>query len=317
MVKRAAIDIGTNSVRLLIAEISDGRIEKTYKQVLTTRLGQGLNNTGMLSETAVNKTIDAIDVLAKKAISMGAQSILAIATSAVRDAINGQQFIRQVQNTGVSVRVLSGKQEAELGFLGATAQMSYAATEIVVVDIGGGSTELVRGDYKGIIDGVSLNLGAVRLTERLSVTGPIGPLGLERISQHVTSVLEDTNFFIETAQGVRLVGIGGTITSLAAIILGMEVYNRDLIHGHVITLGDIDKTLKKIAPMGLDDRKKLPGLQPERADIIVAGTVILICLMKRMGIESIEVSEWDNLEGLIYSHYIYNHKLSNHKLAYQ
>jgi exopolyphosphatase/guanosine-5'-triphosphate,3'-diphosphate pyrophosphatase len=308
VIRIAAIDIGTNSVRLLVADLCDSSLQPIYKDLQTTRLGKGVDSEGILSEKAMDNTLEAVKGFKDISLSMGAEDILVMATSAVRDAKNGTKFVSKIQELGLIVRILSGEDEAELGFLGASAGIKNIEGKILTVDIGGGSTELVLGT-KGHIDCLtSINIGAVRLTERYAKSDPIKPVELERAAKHVKDALDEIKFG-KIINNATMVGIGGTVTSLASIDQAMIVYNRELIHGYHLSKSRVVGILNRLAGLSLEERQKVPGLQPKRADIIVMGIVILKCIMEFNKLDSIFVSEWDNLEGLVYKRYIPHHKL--------
>jgi exopolyphosphatase/guanosine-5'-triphosphate,3'-diphosphate pyrophosphatase len=309
MVKMAAIDLGSNSIRLLVTETDNLRLKPLLKDLRTTRLGTGVSKNGVLSRKAMEKTLEAVRDFKEKAISMGAGDIIVIATSAVRDAANREGFIGRIRELGLEVKTLGGEEEAELGFLGAVSGLKDINSGIFLVDIGGRSTELVLGKKAGVERSKSLELGAVRLTESFAEDDPVNMAELERIEHSVMhKIIQDTK---DIAIGdAEMIGIGGTITTLAAIAQGMEEYDPPRIHNYILNRTVIEDIFKELLRLNIEQRQKIPGLQPERADIIVAGTIILKSLMEHWGFERLTVSEWDNLEGAIYQNLISVHENS-------
>ena len=299
----AAIDIGSNSVRLLVAQTDGFCIKPLYKDLYTTRLGTGVDASGMLSPQNVQTTLRAIREFRAKAFSMGAERIEAVATSAVRDAINGDCFIERVRELGLKSRVLNGTQEAEAGYIGAILGCGYKQKEIFMVDIGGGSTELVSGAGFRIKGRKSLDIGAVRMTEKFIRNDPAKMAEIEAARRYAADkIYKNTKDMI--VGDAEMVGIGGTITSLAAVVQGVEEYDADRIHRYVLNRRDVCEMLERLSAMDTRLRRKIPGLQPKRADIIVAGTIILKSLMEYWNFDRLIVSEWDNLEGVLYQNLI-------------
>lgn len=294
----AAIDIGSNSVRLLVAQIDGDRVKPVYKGSCATGLGMGMDDDMMLSSKSVQTTLSMLEEYRLKALSMGAEDIVIIATSAIRDASNGGDLVESVHRLGLEVQVLDGNTEAEIGYIGVKMGYKGPRNEIFMVDIGGGSTELVTGTKFKIKQQKSIDVGAVRMTERFIRHDPIKIWEMKRIEEYVTDVI------IQNARDINIgneemVGIGGTVTSLAAIALGIKQYDAGLIHGFVLTSNDVCEILKELSIMNSAQRKEVPGLQPGRTGIIVAGTIILKSLMEYWGYTKLTVSEWDNLEGIL------------------
>lgn len=302
----AAIDIGSNSIRLLVAQTNGLEIKPICKELRTTRLGSGVDSSGLLSPRAMQATLEAVGRYKDKAISMGAADILVIATSAVRDAKNGESFIEKIRGMALDARILDGRQEAEMGFLGAVLGCKHSGGSVFIVDIGGGSTELVLGNNLKMKKRESLGLGAVRLTERFVRNDPIDMTEMVEMEQYIMGIVTRDAKDIRP-KASNMIGIGGTITSLAAMDQGMEEYDSDRIHNYVLTRAVVKNLLKKLSGMNIRERQKIPGLQYGRADIIVAGALILKCLMEHWGFEKLTVSEWDNLEGVIYHNIISVH----------
>lgn len=299
MNKVAVIDMGSNSIRLLLAQIENGALVSAQKMLSMTRLSAGLEKTGQLGETAIQDSIEAIKAFKALADGGGYLTLGAFATSAVREAGNGREFAARIEReTGVSVEIISGETEAELGFKGVLAGLSSPG-RVLVIDIGGGSAEVILGDFSGIAHRYSFPLGAVRLTERWLKSDPPSPEALKALSENVSSLLSELHDVISDFEPEIAVGIGGTATTLGAIELGMEVYDREKIQGFQVDWAMLSALCDTLSKMDLVSRKRIPGLQPKRADIIVAGAHILREMLETFGMNGFVVSDSDNLEGLL------------------
>ncbi len=307
MKRVSVIDVGSNSVRLLVARVDEGNIQPLYKTLRTTRLGAEVDTNRVLSPGAMVSTLGAVRDFKEKSVSMGVDEVLAVATSAVRDASNGEDLIREIRRLGIRAWVLDGRQEAELGFVGAALGCDAGKGCIFLADIGGGSTELVTGTGLRVNNYISLDIGAVRLTERFVRNDPVTPAEASEIEYFVMDILAQSAKDI-TAGDCKMIGIGGTITTLAAMAQGMEHYDSDRVHNFVLTLSEVKCILEKLAVLDIRGKRKIPGLHPGRADIINAGTIILKCLMEHWGFDCITVSEWDGLQGVIYQNFIGVHQ---------
>lgn len=297
--KVAAIDIGTNSMRLLIADYEDGKLYNRQKFVNTTRIGQDVDKDGYINKQAIDRNILALKEYVNKAKESGCENIYCMGTSALRDSKNKVEFIELARiETGIEVEIISGKEEADVGFLGVLNGCDNKGN-IIVIDIGGGSTEFIIGSNKGIELSKSEDVGALRMTEKFLKSDPINNSEFNDMSRFIEEKINST---IETIKGKNiktLIGIGGTITSVSAINQNLEVYSMEKIHNSRICKKELENILQKFKNMTLSDRKEVKGLQPKRADIITAGVEILDIIMEKIEIESIIVSEYDNLEGLL------------------
>ena len=295
----AAIDLGTNSMRLLLCEIENGIFLNKKKEIITTRIGKNLSQSGFMSKEAMELNIEALKCFKKFAEDFGAEQIIVIATSAVRDAANKDIFINKVKNeVGLNITVLSGNEEAYIGMLGVT----YGLPEdenILIVDIGGGSTEIVLSRNKKIDYSVSIDAGAVRMTERFIKSNPIEDKDIESLRITMAQLFSEAIKKIKDLKIDKVVTIGGTATTIAAIFHGMELYNPGVIHNTVLHLPFLVELLKKLKSMDIKERYQIKGLEKERADIIPAGVFILIFLMEALKKQSFIVSDNDNLEGAI------------------
>lgn len=291
---RAAIDIGTNSVRLLVAESTSGQLKPIVKELQTTRLGEGVSQSGRLSSEAMDRTVEALAILVQHANTYTTQ-ITAVATSAVRDAANKEKFLALCrEHASIDVCVLSGEAEAQLSYAGALLGQD-AAGECTLLDIGGGSTELAYGAGAKLIRLQSYNVGAVRLSEMFTA-GKNGIVDVISINDWLT------HFWYKQQQWPQnsLRGVGGTITSLAAIAQELTVYDSQKVNNYCVSFAQIEAIMYRLALMTLKERKQVVGLQPARADIICYGLAILHSLMNWLEANEIVVSEQDILEGIIF-----------------
>jgi exopolyphosphatase/guanosine-5'-triphosphate,3'-diphosphate pyrophosphatase len=291
----AVIDIGSNSTRLLVADVEGGRVSPVERRSTVTRLGRGVDLSGQLAAEAIEAACAAVDPYVATLEELGAEKVDAIATSAVRDATNGSAFVAELRERfALSARVLDGEEEARLTYLGAS---SETAPEVptLVIDIGGGSTELIVGEGRGIDWHVSLQAGVVRHTERHFIHDPPTPVELEALAADLRGLIEAAR--AEAPRAEAGIAVAGTPTSLAAIELELEPYDPALVHGHVLELRSIQRMLSRLAAAPLEQRIKIPGLHPDRAPTIVAGVVTLVEVMRAFDLERITVSEHDILYG--------------------
>jgi len=297
--KRAVIDIGTNSIRMLVADMEKGKIVSGKKHVRMVRLGEMVDHSRVIGENALERCMDALDEFVKIALDEGAHDIKALATSAVRDAGNRDEIVQKIQSVlPIEVEILSGNEEAEMGYFGVISSFD-AKGIIMMVDIGGGSTEFVVGNKEKIFYKKSLDIGAVRMTEQFIKSDPVDPVESRELERHVRNIIKSGLADVFPFEKGIAVGIGGTITTLGAIKLKMENYNREKIHLASIGLGEIREMISGFGKAKLDSRKKIVGLDSERADIIYAGSIILQEIMEIFGYKDIIVSDYDNLEGYL------------------
>jgi exopolyphosphatase/guanosine-5'-triphosphate,3'-diphosphate pyrophosphatase len=279
----AAVDLGTNSTRLLVADVEGGRVEEVERRLAITRLGEGVDRRRMLLPVAIARVRNTLVDYRRVAERLGAERVLAIATSAVRDADNGEAFLGEVEwSYGFTTRLLRGDEEALLTFRGVAAGRDVADGTLVV-DIGGGSTELIVGEPGGVGFHRSLDVGCVRLTERYGDD-------LDASAAHVRATLPD----LDVRQGI---GVAGTVTALAALDLGLVDYDPTRVHGHRLSRAGLVAQLERLAALPLEERRRVPGLEPGRAPVIVAGAVILREVLDRYALDEIEASEQDILDG--------------------
>jgi len=296
----AVIDLGSNSIRLLIKDLYGGYMATVHKELATTRLGRGIVKNSELDCQSIADTLSAVAKFINKAYSMQSEKILAFGTSAIREAKNSGDLIMRLNELGLDVDILSGEEEALLSFIGARAGLGLSETALVI-DIGGGSTELILGREQ-IQKSVSLPLGAVRFTELYFSLEPPNPEDVEKAQEKIDRLCFDFARFFHKAQStskITAVGVGGTLTTLAAMDQKLEVYNPEKIQGYVLKSASIDDIYAKLLTLTLNEKRKLPGLMPQRADIITAGTFIAKTLMEKFGLNEIMISETDIMEGYI------------------
>jgi len=293
----AVIDIGSNSTRLLLAEVAAGRVSEVERLSRVTRLGRGVDLSGQLSAEAIEAACEAIADYIAICREAGVEQIESIATSAVRDASNGDAFVAELRERfALSARVLDGEEEARLTYTGATAEHPPREPTLVV-DIGGGSTELVVGSGREIAFHASLQAGVVRHTERHIASDPPATTELEALAADVRGLIESAVTGEPGAIVQAAIAVAGTPTSLASVEIGLEPYDPKQVHGHTLTLASIQRLLSQLASAPLSKRIEISGLHPDRAPNIVAGVVILVETMRAFGLEQVEVSEHDILYG--------------------
>jgi exopolyphosphatase / guanosine-5'-triphosphate,3'-diphosphate pyrophosphatase len=293
----AVIDIGSNSTRLLIADVVGERVTEVERQSRVTRLGRGVDLSGQLSAEAIEAACEAVADYVAICREEEVENIEAIATSAVRDASNGSAFVAELRERfALSPRVLDGEEEARLTYLGATCER-LPAVPTLVADIGGGSTELIVGTGEEIAFHASLQAGVVRHSERHIATDPPSALELEALASDVRGLIEEATAEQPRTRAQAGIAVAGTPTSLASIEIGLEPYDPKQVHGHTLTLASIQRLLSQLASAPLSKRAEITGLHPDRAPNIVAGVVILVETMRAFGLKEIEVSEHDILYG--------------------
>jgi len=274
-VKVAAIDLGTNTTRLLVAEVVDGHIDELHRETRITRLGEGVDARGRLLPVPIARVRNVLSDYRRTLESLGAERTLAVATSAVRDAENGEAFLGEVEwSYGFVTQLLSGDEEAQL-----TRRGVDPAAGTLVLDIGGGSTELILDERH-----VSLPMGSVRFTERYG--------------EDVARCTMEARALLPALSPDAATGVAGTVTTLAALDLGLEQYDRERVHGHRLSRAGAREQQDRLAGMNVAERRGMPALEPERAPVIVAGAAILVAVLDAYALEAIEVSEHDLLDGV-------------------
>ena len=296
----AAIDQGTNSIRLLVVEPHEGGPRELSRDMVITRLGRGVDETGRIAPEALQRTVDVLATFCRRARALHAARIHVGATSAVRDAGNRSEYERAVlEHAGSPLTVISGEREAALSFRGATTGLDVAGAEppFLVQDIGGGSTEFVVG---GAEPGpaISTQMGSVRLTERFLTTDPPSAPELEAMAAAIQIVLDGVGQTVPADEARTFVAVAGTATTMQAIALGLPFYDPERIHRTWLSLADAERVLADLAATTNAERAALPVMAPGRGDVIVAGALVLVRSMRRFGFERVLVSETDILDGL-------------------
>jgi exopolyphosphatase/guanosine-5'-triphosphate,3'-diphosphate pyrophosphatase len=298
-VRVAVVDIGTNSTRLLIADVgADGALGELVRESVVTRLGAGVDATGRLQDEAMQRVFDTLARMRELIDDHGATATTAVLTSAVRDAENGPEFTTTVRERyALDARTIGGDEEAALTFAGATSERSDNGRELLVVDIGGGSTEFVIGQDHAVGFHVSTQAGVVRQTERHIEHDPPRHEEVERLRREVAQIIAGHVPAERRRRVAQAIAVAGTATSCAAIELGLDPYDRALVHGHVLRRPIIAGILGQLARLTDDERRAVTGLQPDRAPTIVAGVAMLLEVLDAFGLDEIEVSEHDILRG--------------------
>jgi len=299
MSRVAAVDLGTNSTRLLVADVDRGRISDLARETRITRLGEGVDERRRLLPGPIARVRNVLTDFRQAAESLGAERTLAIATSAVRDAENGEAFLGEIEwSYGFATRLLSGHDEALMTFHGVTSERTLEHGT-VIVDIGGGSTEIVAGGHDGVRWHDSLDIGSVRLTERFLHSDPPTEDELGSAATAVRALLAER--IPETIRNdtSSAIGVAGTITSLGALALGLEEYDRDRVHGSELSAAALEEQLERLASVPLEQRRGMRPLDPDRAPVIVGGAVIAREVLTYFGLDKLEISERDILDGAV------------------
>ena len=301
----AAIDIGTVTCRLLVADVDErGGVTNVARDIAITNLGTGVDASGRLASDAIERvgaTVDGFAATLERLQENGAPIVVrAIATSAARDASNSDELVTRLQQAGVKLDIIPGQQEAALSFSGATS--AFPGEKAVVIDVGGGSTEIIGGAAGGAPECAhSFQIGCRRVTERFFTQDPPGASLVDDAAAWIASEL--SGYLAELRErgflGGRIIAVAGTATSVVSMREEMEVYDSSRVHGAVVTRGDIDDLLKKLQFMTLEERRHIVGLDPQRAPVIVAGVVILQQIMEVGGLAELTISESDILQGVV------------------
>jgi exopolyphosphatase/guanosine-5'-triphosphate,3'-diphosphate pyrophosphatase len=305
-VRVAAIDCGTNSIRLLIADLADGVLTEVDRRTLIVRLGQGVDATGAFAPEALERTFKVCDQYADAVLAAGVERLRFVATSAARDVSNRDEFFAGVQaRFGVEPDIIAGAEEAELSFRGATSGLAELDVPgpYLVADIGGGSTELVLGDANGVLSAESLDMGSVRMTERHLLSDPALATEMAAATNDVDALLAATS--VPLAEARSLIGVAGTVTTVAAVALQLTEYDRSLVHHARIPGPLLRDTTSWLMGSTRADRAAVPVIHPGRVDVIGAGALILQRLHDRLAlrlaIDEVLVSEHDILDGVALS----------------
>lgn len=296
----AGLDIGTNTFLLLIADLSAHTLTPLFERETVVRLGKGVEAHGNLNSEAMRRGLACLREYATQARAYGCEKILAVGTSALRDAKNREAFLQLAkQETGIVINVISGETEARLSYRGALSNKRNLPAPLAIIDIGGGSTEVVLGTHEQITSARSADIGSVRWTERWLQHDPVLPEEVEVFRSHAERVMRETWPVTELKNLASVVGTAGTITTLAAMAQGLVQYEPDRIDHFTLTLTGLHEIVMTLIRLPIAERKNLPGLNPARADVILAGAMLLETFMKIYGFNRIVVSNRGLRHGVI------------------
>jgi len=297
MTRVAAIDCGTNALRLLIADIDAfGSLTDVVRLMRTVRLGEGVDSSGEFSAAALERTFAVCEEYSSIIAAQGVERSRFVATSASRDVSNRTQFVDGVvARMGVAPEVIEGTEEAELSYEGATRSLSGVIAPALVVDIGGGSTEFVLGEQS-----VSVNIGCVRMTERHLHSDPPTEAEIDLVRADLAEAMRRAGESVDLRAAGTLVGVAGTVTTVAARALGLDSYDPEILHGAIIEREPLERAIADLAAMTRAERAALPYMHPGRVDIIGGGALVLGAVVEAVGLPTLTVSECDILDGIAY-----------------
>jgi len=297
-VRVAVIDCGTNAIRLLIADVDAVGVHDLHRTMRTVRLGEGVDHTGEFSAAALDRTFAACREYADLIAAVGVERLRFVATSASRDVKNREAFVDGVLDIlQVKPEVISGQEEATLSFTGALMGLPHVDRPVLVVDIGGGSTEFVYGDTTPEAI-ASVDMGCVRMTERYVRSDPPAELEMDQVRTDVERMIEEAARQVPMTRARSLVGLAGSVTTVAAMALDLPTYDAELIHGSVISRVEVERVAHLLAEMSSEQRAELPFMHPGRVDVIASGAAILAAIMAATKADAVVVSEHDILDGM-------------------
>lgn len=298
MKRFASIDIGTNTILLLIAEVKNSHIKPIYEEETVVRLGEGLQQKGLISEEAMKRGIKVLKNYIKKCRTKKVQKIFAVGTSVLREAKNSKYFLKKVkEELDLPIQIISGKKEAYLSFLSVSMDIKKIKKPLMIIDIGGGSTEFILGKDRSVIDWVSLPVGSVRFTENFIHSDPVRSDDYEKMQNEINRIIKRIP---QKPKPYLIVAVGGTATTLASVELGLKRFNPKKIHHFILSKDALKKQLALYRSLTLEERKKIPGLSPLRADVILTGGTILYLAMEKLKCKSIMVSCHGVRYGVLY-----------------
>lgn len=296
----AAIDCGTNALRLLIGACTEDGVDDIVREMRTVRLGEGVDATGRFSDNALARTFAACEEYAHLLAANPVKAVRFVATSAARDVENREEFIAGVRSRlGVTPEVISGREEAALSFRGAVGGLPGVPLPALVADIGGGSTEFVLGDRTGVLASVSTSIGCVRMTERSLHTDPPTDMEIEEACVHIRAALREVPAHVPVGNAAQFVGVAGTVTTVVAMALDLPRYDARAIHGATITRHQVDEVTDSLLRMRRSERATLPFMHPGRVDIIGGGALVLRESMAAFDLDAVTASETDLLDGIV------------------
>jgi len=294
----AVVDVGTNSVKFVIGELGkDGAWRTVVDRAEVTRLGEGLDRTGDLSEEPIARTVDAIADMADEAERDAVAATAAVGTAGLRMAGNSETFVEAVHDrTGIEVEIISGDEEARLAYVAVTSDMSVGDGSLVLFDTGGGSSQFTFGHGREVEERFSVNVGAVRFTEQFGLDGVVPP---ERLAETLNAIAVDLERLDDRTTPDELVGIGGAVTNLAAVEHELEAYDPNVVRGTVLDRKEVDRQIELYRTRTADQRREIPGLQPKRAEVILAGACVVRTVLEKLGRDSLTVSDRGLRHGLL------------------
>ena len=304
MTRVAAIDCGTNSIRLLVADVVDGRLDDIVRRMEIVRLGEGVDRTGRLSDAALARTFGALEDYAARIRSLEAERVRMVATSATRDAENRDVFVSGViERLGVEPEVVTGSEEAALSFRGATGDLfaTQVPAPYLVCDIGGGSTEFVLGDASGVRASRSVDVGCVRMTERHLHDDPPTADQISAARADIEHAIDEACRDVPMSEAASLIGLAGSVTTVTAIALGLQEYDASRIHHARISASAVHEVAQRLLGMARTQRAAIAVMHPGRVDVIGAGALVLDTVMQRVGFGEVVASEHDILDGIALS----------------
>jgi len=297
MERFATIDVGSNSVLLLVAEREEGGFRYLVDEAVVTRLGEGLYRNRRIKPEAMGRTIKILERFKGIMESYGVKGVAAVGTMALREADNAEEFLQMAkEKLGLTLEVIPAEEEARLSYLGAISGLPLCGKRVLVVDIGGGSTEFVLGEGSRILKRLSLKVGALVLTELFLKSDPVKREEFSTLSGHLKKAFYRAGL---PAGGGDLVGLGGNITTMAAVKLSLAEFDPSRVHGTLLDLSEVERQIDLYFSRTIEERKRIPGLDPMRADTILAGAVILHTVMERLRRDSITVSTHGLRHGLL------------------
>lgn len=299
MDRKAVIDIGTNSIKFILADMGkEGLFETVTDRNNIARLGEGLKETGLLAADAMSRNCEAVKQFADIARAEGANEILAVGTMALRSAKNAVDFTRMVKSaSGLDVKVLTGDEEAKYSYLAVVSGIGIGKGRLAIIDTGGGSTEFVFGEGDALGRRFSLDLGAVRITEEMLRSDPVKDSEVDTAYKYVLRFLSENGVHTKVD---RLVGMGGGITSMGAVMFKMPEYDPDKIQGSILSLDEVERQIGLYSANTIEQRKLIVGLQPKRADVILAGALIVKAIMNKLAVHALTISDRGLRHGLLY-----------------
>lgn len=297
MSRKAIIDVGSNSIKFFLGERNpDGTLKTVMDENDIARLGEGLRETGAISPEAMRRNSGAISIFAEKAREHGADEIACVGTMALRNATNSTEFVNLVEEVaGLKLRIIPGEEEARLAYLSVLSGLTLQGGKLAVFDTGGGSTEFIFGEGNTVSSRFSLDIGAIRITEKYFADTRPEQSDVNAAIAEIDSALSAVSGDVD-----QLVGMGGTLTSMGAVKHKMARYDPDVIQGSVLTFADVDRQIEDYSSKTAEERKGIIGLQPKRADVILAGACIVKVIMSRLGVDKLTVSDRGLRHGLAF-----------------